>query len=58
MCLFQLTESNDVNRVTQILQTFNSKSKETLNQLKRKYNLTNKLINVLRKYCNAEYGFE
>ncbi|CDW88620.1 UNKNOWN [Stylonychia lemnae] len=58
MCLFQLTESNDINRVTQILQTLSQKSKETLNQLKRKYNFTSKLTNVLRKYCNAEYGFD
>eukprot|EP00347_Sterkiella_histriomuscorum_P004034 403361997 len=58
MCLFQLTESNDINRVTLILQTLSMKSKETLNQLSKKYDFGTKLMNVLKKYCNAEYGFE
>lgn len=58
MCLFQLSESNDINRVTQILQTLSSKSKDTMYQMRKKYNLSHKVISILKKYCNAEYGFD
>ena len=58
MCLFQLSESNDIDRVTLILKTIAQKSRDTLNQMSKKYNLTHKLISVLKKYCNAEYGFD
>lgn len=58
MCLFQLSESNDINRVTQLLQTLSSKSKETIHQMRKKHNLGHKLVGILRKYCNAEYGFD
>lgn len=27
-------------------------------QMRKKYNLSHKLIQILKKYCNAEYGFE
>jgi hypothetical protein len=26
--------------------------------MRSKYNLAHKLISILKKYCNAEYGFE
>jgi hypothetical protein len=31
MCLFQLSESNDINRVTVILKTLSTKSKDSIN---------------------------
>ena len=58
MCLFQLSESNDINRVTIILDTLTTKSKDTLQQMRKKYNLNHKVISILKKYCNAEYGFD
>ena len=58
MCLFQLTESNDLNRVTLILDTLSLRSKETLTQMRKKYNLSQKIIHILKKYCNGDYGFD
>lgn len=58
MCLFQLSESNDINRVTMILETLGNRSKETLQQMRKRYNLNSKLVGILKKYCNAEYGFD
>ncbi len=58
MCLFQLTESNDINRVTVILKNLSSKSRESIIQLRKKYNLSHKLITTLKKYCNADFGFD
>lgn len=58
MCLFQLTESNDINRVTVILKSLSSKSRESIIQLRKKYNLSHKLITTLKKYCNADFGFD
>lgn len=58
MCLFQLSESNDINRVTLLLKTLSTKSRDSMIQMRKKYNLSHKLIQILKKYCNAEYGFE
>ena len=58
MCLFQLSESNDINRVTVILKTLSAKSKESMNQLRKKYNLSHKLTHILKKYCSADFGFD
>ncbi len=41
-----------------ILETLAARSKETLQQLRKKYNLNHKLVTILKKYCNAEYGFD
>lgn len=41
-----------------ILETLTLKSPETLSQLRKKYNLSSKLFAILKKYCNADYGFE
>jgi hypothetical protein len=58
MCLFQLTESTDLNRVTSLLSTLSRASRTSLASLRKNYNLPHKLLSILKKYCNAEYGFE
>ena len=40
------------------METLTLKSPETLSQLRKKYNLSSKLFAILKKYCNADYGFE
>eukprot|EP00350_Pseudokeronopsis_sp_OXSARD2_P006401 CAMPEP_0170553122 /NCGR_PEP_ID=MMETSP0211-20121228/10958_1 /TAXON_ID=311385 /ORGANISM="Pseudokeronopsis sp., Strain OXSARD2" /LENGTH=158 /DNA_ID=CAMNT_0010861257 /DNA_START=864 /DNA_END=1340 /DNA_ORIENTATION=+ len=34
------------------------KPKQTLQQLKKKHNLSQKTIQIVKKYCNGDYGFE
>ena len=41
-----------------ILKNLSSKSRESIIQLKKKYNLSHKLITTLKKYCNADFGFD
>ena len=57
VCLFQLAESNDLERVTFILQTISKYPQEEL-LLMRKSGIVRKVIKVLQKYCNGDYGFD
>ncbi len=57
VCVFQLSESNDLERVTFILQTISKYSKGEL-QLLKKSAIVAKVVKVLQKYCNGEYGFD
>ena len=60
MCVFQLAESNDINRVTNILEYIiaNKDSPESIQYMVSKYNLTSKLQMAFKKYCNGEYSFD
>jgi len=59
MCLFQLTESNELARVSAVLEELSTKPKETIRHLSKKYKLhTTVSQNVLKKYCNGDYGFD
>ncbi|TNV74683.1 hypothetical protein FGO68_gene6543 [Halteria grandinella] len=58
VALFQLSESNDLSRVTQTLKSFASKAPEQLSQITQKYQLSHKLIGIVQKYCQCDYGFE
>ena len=56
--MFQLSESNDLTRITAILDALTQYSRDALQSLKRKYKLNEKLLKVLKKYCNGDYGFD
>ena len=59
MCLFQLTESNELSRVATVLEELSTKPKETIKHLSKKYKLhTTVSQTVLKKYCNGDYGFD
>ena len=58
VCLFQISESNDIIRVTYLLEYLCQKPKETLGQIKKKYHLHKTLVVVIKKYCNGDYGFD
>ena len=57
VCIFQLSESNDLERVTFILQSIGKYSKPDLISLK-KAGLVAKITKVIQKYCNGDYGFD
>jgi len=57
VCLFQLSESNDLERVTFLLQTITRFPKDEFDKLK-KSGITQKVIKVLQKYCNGDYEFD
>lgn len=60
MCVFQLAESNDINRITSILDylSVHKSSPESVSYMVSKYQLTPKLQKIFKKYCNGEYGFD
>ena len=58
VCMFQFSESNNLERITNILQNLWTYSREILFKLIQKYELDNKLIKVIQKYWNGEYGFD
>jgi len=57
VCIFQLSESNDLERVTFILQSIAKYPKTDLVSLK-KSGINSKIIKVIQKYCNGDYGFD
>lgn len=60
MCVFQLSESNDLERITKILEHL-AQSKDDKGNVKymiQKYQLNQKVTKILKKYCNGEYGFD
>jgi hypothetical protein len=60
MCIFQLSESNDLLRISNIL-GFLAKEKdgiENVQYMVQKYKLNQKLQKILKKYCNGDYGFD
>jgi hypothetical protein len=61
MCAFQIAESNDLERVTDIIEHLDSQkccSSSQLIYMLSKYSLFSKIQLVLKKYCNGNYGFE
>ena len=58
ICVFQIAESCDIVRVTSLLEYLASKPRETVIQIRKKYNLHKTLVQVLRKYCTGDYGFD
>ena len=40
------------------MKSLSTKSKESMIQLRKKYNLSHKLTQILKKYCNADFGFD
>lgn len=60
MCVFQLAESNDINRITSILDYLatHKNSADNVSYMVSKYHLTTKLQKIFKKYCNGEYGFD
>ena len=56
--MFQFSESNNLERITNILQNLWTYSRDVLFKLIQKYELDVKLIKVMQKYCNGEYGFD
>ena len=58
VCMFQLTESGDPERVAFILDSLAGVSEERLDKLAAKYGLQESLLRVLQKYCDGGFGFE
>ncbi|CAI2359357.1 unnamed protein product [Moneuplotes crassus] len=58
VCMFQINESNNLERITNLLQNLHSFSSENLFKLAHKYDLDQKLIRIIQKYCNGDYGFD
>ena len=58
MFMFQLAESNDINKVTIILKSLASKSRESLHLINKKQMLGTKLIKLIKKYCNADFNYD
>ena len=60
MCVFQLSESNDLERISKIMDHLacNKDSIEDVNYMIQKYQLNQKFTKILKKYCNGEYGFD
>jgi len=58
VCMFQLSESNNLERITNVLQNLCKYSKDSLYKLWDKYELDLKLIQIIQKYCNGDYGFD
>jgi hypothetical protein len=60
MCVFQLSESNDLERISKIMEHLatNKDTQEDVNYMIQKYQLNQKITKILKKYCNGEYGFD
>lgn len=58
VCMFQLSESNNLERVTNVLSNLCTYSTSTLFTLCQKYSLNQKLLQILQKYCQGSYGFD
>lgn len=56
--MFQLGESNNLERITNVLQNMKTYSRDHLHKLWDKYDLHTKLIKIVHKYCNGDYGFD
>ena len=56
-CLFQLSESHDLERITFILETISNTSKNEILKLNKSH-LVHKLLNIMGKYCHGDFGFE
>eukprot|EP00826_Nyctotherus_ovalis_P020003 TRINITY_DN16243_c0_g2_i2.p1 TRINITY_DN16243_c0_g2~~TRINITY_DN16243_c0_g2_i2.p1 ORF type:complete len:408 (-),score=128.39 TRINITY_DN16243_c0_g2_i2:52-1275(-) len=57
VCLFQLAESNDLERVTFLLQTIAQFGGEESAAL-QKSGVRQKVVRVVHKYCNGDYEFD
>jgi len=60
MCIFQLQESADLDRITMILDHLatNKDSPESILYMLSKFQLDNRLTRVYKMYCNGDYGFD
>jgi hypothetical protein len=58
VCMFQLSESNNLDRITNVLQNLWTYSRDNLFKLTKKYELDIKLVKIIQKYCNGDYGFD
>lgn len=60
MCIFQLQESNDLDRLTMLMDhlAVNKNSPESVIYMLSKFQLDNKLTKIYKMYCNGEYGFD
>lgn len=56
--MFQISESNNLERISNVLQNLCSYSHDHLYKLSQKYELDLKLIKIIQKYCNGDYGFD
>ena len=57
LCLFQMAESHDLQRVTFILEMISKYSNQEIKKLK-KNQLSFKTLHVMKKYCHGDYGFD
>lgn len=58
VCMFQLSESSNLERITNVLQNLVTYSSQNLLKLCQKYLLDEKLLVIAQKYCNGDYGFD
>ena len=58
VCMFHLGESSNLERISNVLQNLSSYSTDQLLKLTEKYDFHLKLIKVIQKYCNGDYGFD
>jgi hypothetical protein len=58
VCMFQLSESANLERITNVLQNLVTYSSQNLLKLSQKYQLDEKLLVIVQKYCNGDYGFD
>ena len=56
--MFQMSESNNLERISNVLQNLITYSRDNLYKLTQKYELDDKLIKIIQKYCNGDYGFD
>ena len=60
MCIFQLAESNDLDRLAMIMNhlAINKDSPESVIFMLSKYQIDNKITKIYKLYCSGEYGFD
>ena len=56
-CLFQLNETNDLNRITFLLDSITNQYLDRVEQL-CKSGFLKSLTNIIDKYCNGDFGFD